>query len=51
MRVGLTDGIYYLIGQFSSIGIIGRVMGFCEVIRGGGIRIKGLWGVDGVPEI
>jgi hypothetical protein len=40
-----------LIGQFKSIGIISSVKGFREVIRGGGIGIKGMWMVDGDPEI
>ncbi len=52
MRIGLTDGIYYLIGQFSFIGIIGIVEGFREVISGGGIGTGRLWwGGGGVPEI
>jgi hypothetical protein len=42
LGVGLTDGIYYLIGQFSSRRIIGSVKGFREVIRGRGTGIKGL---------
>ncbi len=40
-----------MIGQFRSIGIITSVERFREVIRGGGIGIKGMWRVDGVPEI
>jgi hypothetical protein len=52
LRIGLTDGIYYLIGQVSFIGIIGSVEGFREVISGGGMGTKGWWwGDGGVPEI
>ena len=43
MRIGLTDSMYYLVGQISFIRVIGSGERFKGVSRGGGVRTEGLW--------